>query len=101
MNDTITPSPEQAALEARIAELKTYAGKTFRRKDGRGGLIKVIGYHGIGRRSEIRNGVAVAVREHVFEAIGNGSHWTPPATKFLEEHEQVEVKPETETSTVE
>lgn len=81
----------QEKINARIKELQGYAGKSFKRKDGTGGVIKIEGYAGIhqnGGRSF-----------HCFQVETPGARWTPPATQFLEEHDEVqvnEVKPSTE-----
>lgn len=74
----------QEALSARISELKACEGKTYIRKgsDGRS-TIKVIRYEGVGA---LVNGQ----KAHLFrvEQSNPGKIWTPPATKFLEEHEE-------------
>lgn len=75
----------QGLLNARIAELKTCEGKTYIRKGSDGSqTIKVIRYEGIGN-------LANGQKAHLFrvEKKNPGSVWTPPATQFLEEHEEV------------
>ncbi len=78
-------------LEARIAELKTYEGKTFIKKNSDGKqAFKVIRYDGI---HSIRGGI----RAHVFlvEASGPGGYpWRPVAAEFLNDYEEVQVKPQ-------
>ena len=75
---------QQKALQARIAELKTYEGKTFKRKDGTGPQsVTIVKYAGIG----VRDGVS----SHAFlvESKNPGARWTPQATQFLAEHNEV------------
>ena len=109
-----SPTPEEieaAAKEARIAaeakaiadyvaKLKTYAGKTFQRKDGKELPTKVIGYAGIRIHQEFVNGKPNAVLSHVFQVeSSDGRRWTPPATIFLAEHDEIQVK-ETKANTL-
>ena len=87
-------TPEQEKLQARIDELKAFSGKTFKRKDGKNPhqAIKVTHYAGI---AELADGV----RAHIFhvESKNPDMAWTPIASKFLEEHEEVEAEKETAT----
>jgi len=73
--------------QARIAELKTFEGKTFRRKDGvnPNQTIKIVRYEGIGT---LQGGILA----HLFrvESKNPGAIWTPPATQFLDEHEEIQ-----------
>ena len=103
MSETIEPTPEQVAADAaraerakaidsRVAELKTYEGKTFVKNDGTGLPVLVNRYIGIhitparGRAEYLFN---VEVKGHY---NGNVS-----ATDFLAEHHAVE----TSTTTTE
>lgn len=76
-------------IAARAAELKTYEGKTFKRKDGVGGLSKVIKYNGVMIHQESEGGKPKAVATHTFLVEGWEGRWTPGAAKFLSEHEEV------------
>jgi hypothetical protein len=73
-----------AKIAARVEELKAYAGKTFKRKGDTGPTtFKVLAYAGVG----IKDG-----REfHTFqvERKNPSALWTPPATQFLEDHEEI------------
>ena len=76
-------------IAARVVELKTYEGKTFKPKNPHVQFpkqtIKVERYAGVS------NGVYL----FQVESKNPGSRWTPPATKFLDEHEEVAIKPKT------
>ena len=84
----------QAKTAARVAELKTYEGKTFKLKGDTGPTTyRVLRYAGIG----IKNGISA----HTFEVERKnpGAIWTPAATQFLAEHEEItatETKPSQE-----
>ncbi len=88
-SETLSKAKEaQDKIAARVEELKTYEGKTFARKDGIGkATFKVIRYEGIGK---LLNGDLA----HLFrvESKNPNSIWTPPATQFLLDHEEIEVK---------
>ena len=80
-------------LEARIAELKTYEGKTFIKKGSDGKTtFKVLRYEGI---AVIRGGV----QAHLFrvESRNPGSIWTPVASEFLNDYEEIQVPEQTAT----
>jgi hypothetical protein len=68
----------EARINARIEDLKSYEGKWFARNDGSGHPIQVLKYAGIA----VKDGQA----EYTFLAETLYARWTPPATKFLEEH---------------
>lgn len=82
----------QEKVAARIRDLKNYEGKTFIENgtDGRT-TFKVIRYEGIGK---LANGDMA----HLFrvERFNPGAIYTPPATQFLAEHTEIEVKLETQ-----
>jgi len=81
-------------LEARIAELKTCEGKTFIKKGSDGKTtFNVLKYEGIGT---IRGGVQAHLLR--VESRNPGSIWTPVASEFLNDYEEIEVK---ETATTE
>ena len=82
----------QAALSARIDELKSNVGKTFKPQGESETRIKVIEYAGVHKL----NGQPA----HMFAVDSKKpqAHYLVGATKFLETHEVVEVK---ETATVE
>lgn len=73
---------QKEVVEKRVAELKSYEGKTFMRNDGVGSPIKILGYAGVG----VNNGVSF----HMFQAETHGARWTPPCTQFLADHHEVE-----------
>ena len=79
----------QNKINARIEELKQYVGKTFKRKDGTypHQTIKILRYEGLGTLA----GGVIAYLYRV-ESKNPGGVWTPPATKFLEEHVEVAVE---------
>lgn len=85
---------QQAKIDARIKELKTYEGKTFEPNVPNprfpNQTIKILKYEGVGT-------LAGGIMTHLFrvESKNPGAIWTPPATKFLEEHHEVEVKSKT------
>lgn len=96
--DPATPQQAQlaAAMEtakkigARIAELKQSKGKWYRRKDGKEQPTQVLDYGGIKTHQEMRNGQPFGVNSHVFQVESlDGRRWTPPATKFLAEHDEI------------
>ena len=72
----------KAEIAAKVAEYTALAGKTFKRKDGKGRVAKVIGYVGI---ATILDGK----KAHLINANDGQSDWTPVASKFLEEYEEV------------
>jgi hypothetical protein len=72
-------------LEARIAELKQYAGKTFKPKGSDGShTIKVLTYAGVG--------IIGARKFHDFlvESKNPGARWRAHATEFLNTHEETQ-----------
>lgn len=82
----------QKKLQDRIAELKACEGKTYIRKGSDGATtFKVLRYEGVGK-------LVSGQQAHLFrvERFNPGLIFTPPATQFLEEHE--EVKAVTQTS---
>lgn len=84
-------TPQQISAEkaaARAEELKTYVGKTFRRRDGKTGLVKVMAYGGVKLRTINKETIEQA---HTFTVETEGARWNPPATKFLAEHEEVKI----------
>ena len=90
--ESLKKAQEEARLknEARVQELSAYAGKHFVKKgDTKKRVIKVIGYAGV----KIKNGESA----HTFQVEAKDARWTPPATQFLEEHDEVEVKSEEKT----
>ena len=78
-----------AKIQARAEELKTFVGKSFKRKDGMNPhqIITVIGYGGIGT-------LASGQLAHLFkvEARNPGAAWSLPATVFLGEHEEIAIE---------
>lgn len=78
-------------INARIAELKTYEGKYFMRKDGVGLPIKVEKYAGI----FIKDGVATYT--FTVETTGH-ARWNPSATDFLAEHDEIKAPAATATN---
>jgi len=72
------------AINARVAELKKFEGKTFARNDGKGLPVKVEKYAGIC----VIGGVATYM--FVVEIKGHAV-WNEPATAFLENYHVVEV----------
>jgi hypothetical protein len=84
---------QKEKLQARIDELKSFEGKTFIKKgsDGKTTFV-VLKYEGIGT---IRNGV----QAHLFrvESRNPGSIWTPVASEFLNDYEEVQVTEQTAT----
>ena len=115
-----TPTPEEIAAEkaaadklareaaakaladkiaARIAELKTFEGKTFKRNDGKERPIKVLSYGGTRIHQEFKNGKPFSIESHVFKVESHdGRTWTPPATQFLNEHTEVEIQKDENTN---
>jgi hypothetical protein len=89
----LTPQQEQAdaqvaqikvareADEAKAKELTDSIGKQFRRKDGKGYIAKIVGYGGIG----VKDGRRI----HCLIVEAPGARWTPGATEFLQQYEQV------------
>ena len=86
-------TPEQEKLAARVAELKAYAGKYFANKLT-GIVIKIEDYAGI----KTKDGVSA----HTFQVESPFARWTPAATQFLAEHDEVPApaKPETTTEII-
>ena len=85
-------TPEQDKIAARAAELKTYIGKTFVNKVS-GAIRTIKDYAGI----KTKDGVSA----HTFLVEGIEGRWTPPATQFLVEHDEIPTVAEsTATSTV-
>jgi len=86
----------QAKIDTRIAELKGYEGKTFKPINPlpqfKNQTIKILKYEGVGT-------LVGGVTAHLFRAESKnpGLIWTPPASKFLEEHEEITPEPETAT----
>jgi hypothetical protein len=92
MNDELKKAQEEARLklEARVNELVAFSGKYFVKKgDEKKRIIKVVGYAGV----KVKDGESA----HTFQVESKDARWTPKATQFLEEHEQVEGKAEKET----
>ena len=83
-------TPEQEKLAARIAELKAFAGKYFANKLT-GLIVKVEDYAGI----KVKDGVSA----HTFQVEAQQSRWTPAATQFLAEHDEVPAPAQPVTST--
>lgn len=77
---------EKAEFEKRVAMFQSLAGKSFKRKDGRGDVVRVLGYDGVKSHIENQDGKPVTVNSHTLKTE-NG--WTPPATKFMAEYEEV------------
>jgi hypothetical protein len=76
---------KEAKINARIAELKTYEGKTFVRNDGKGLPIIVKKYAGIF--------VSGGQSAYVFAVESSGhAAWHAAATDFLENHTAVEAE---------
>lgn len=80
----------QAKLNARTAELKQCVGKMYRQKAGGdrpGATFKVLGYLGV---KQLADGSLA----HIFkvERFNPGAIYTPPASKFLEQHEELTAK---------
>jgi hypothetical protein len=75
----------QAIIDAKVAELKGYEGKTFARNDGTGGPVKVLKYMGI--HVNVNKGYA----EYMFNVERTG-HYNANlgATDFLAEHHVIE-----------
>lgn len=74
----------QAKLDARILELKGYAGKYFKRKGDTGPqTFEVIAYAGIQTTAK--------GKAHLFQVEGRnpGTRWTPIASEFLNEYEEI------------
>jgi hypothetical protein len=96
-------TPQQIASEKRekrIAELKNLTGRTFRRKDGSGPVIRVLGYGGIRIRPVLDvNGQPSSETDGCLIVEAQDARWNPPATKFLEEH--VEIEDETKSEKIE
>ncbi len=86
----------QEKLAARIAELQACVGKTYKPKNADprhpNKTVKILKYNGVGRNASGQS-------MHLFSAESSnpGAMWTPPATEFLNTHEEVEPKPETAT----
>ena len=72
------------AINARVAELKKFEGKTFARNDGKGLPIKVKRYAGIFQNSD-----GVMVFTFAVESKGHAA-WNAPATDFLANHHEIE-----------
>lgn len=69
---------------ARVKVLKSYAGKSFVKKGNpKGEVTKVLDYAGVHTRD--------GLQFDCFLAEKPGCRWTPPATKFLEEHEEISI----------
>lgn len=85
------PTPEQIAakekadkIAARVEELKSFTGKVFKRKgDTSPTTYTILEYAGIGVKDGQEYHTFRVERKHP------GAIWTPPATKFLEDHEEV------------
>ena len=75
---------DKAKTEIDLAAEKyaALAGKTFKRKDGKGRKIKVVKYLGI-------YGMGEGVKAHIINVNNGDADWTPVASKFLEEHDEV------------
>ena len=86
----------QAKIDARVTELKSYEGKTFKPINPNpkfpNQTIKILKYEGVGT-------LTGGVTAHLFRAESKnpGLIWTPPASKFLEEHNETTPEPETAT----
>jgi hypothetical protein len=76
---------KEAKINARIAELKTYEGKTFLANDGKGLPVKVIKYAGI----FIKDGVGIY--SFTVEIPGH-ARWNAAATDFLAAYSVVEAE---------
>lgn len=98
----MTPEEQKAIDEkiaARVAELKTYAGKTFRQKGlPKSPLVRIIDYGGVKAKTLVRDGQVVKESAHTFIVEMKGARWTPGATAFLDIYEEINV-PETKTET--
>lgn len=102
MSDTnenqTTPAltPAQLAVSARVEELKKYKGKWFKRKDGKEGATQVVDYIGTKTVQGLNeHGQPVAISYHTFQVQAiDGRRWTPAATQFIAEHDEIE-SPET------
>jgi hypothetical protein len=67
-----------------VKKYESLGGLLFRRKDGKGLTVKVNKYCGI-------HIVQGGIRAHLIEVEATGqARWTPIASKFLEEYEQIE-----------
>ena len=85
-------TPEQEKVAARVAELKTYIGKSFASK-ATNAVRTIKDYAGI----KTKDGVSA----HTFLVEGIEGRWTPAATQFLAEHDEIPtVAAATETSTI-
>jgi hypothetical protein len=88
MSDTITPTPaltpdevakaRSEKLAARVAELKAFEGKTFRRKSD-GATVKIERYDGVKTKD--------GINAHTFLVEGPEGRWTPKASEFLANHD--------------
>ena len=102
MSETIEPTPEQVAadaaraerakaIDARVAELKTYEGKTFVKNDGTGlptKVVKYIGIHVIPARGRAEYLFSVEVPGHYAANVS--------ATDFLADYHAIETPVATE-----
>lgn len=88
----------QKKLSGRVAELKGFEGKTFRIKNPsdkfNSQVVTVLRYAGVASvdptgKSDPRN----VVSAHMFEveSFNPNARWTPIASKFLEDYEQIKV----------
>ncbi len=92
MSETNTPTPDQIAerqkradiINAKIAELRQFEGKTFERNDGKGLPIKVVRYAGI-----FQDANRAMVYTFSVETKGHAA-WNAPASEFLANHHVVE-----------
>lgn len=94
MSETIAPKAPSAAeiakkeaedkIKARIAELRTYVGKWFKKKgDNSPAIFEIKAYAGIGLTSK--------GQAHLFLVEGKnpGTRWQPIAKEFLDEYEPI------------
>ena len=85
--------------QKRIDELKACEGKTYLRKDGTELPTKILKYDGTRMSQSMEAGGATAIVSHVFQVeSSDGRRWTPPATKFLAEHDEIPTSTENATA---
>lgn len=95
-------SPEQVIREKELAkaeELKGLVGKSFSKKGGGNGVVKVMAYGGIRLRQVSREEIE---RAHTLVVESYGARWLMKAKEIADDYEEVKVeqKPSTQQEAI-
>jgi hypothetical protein len=72
----------KADFDAMVEKYKALKGKKFLHKSGKGRVATVVDYIGVA-------GLGEGVQGHIINVNNGDADWTPVASKFLEEHNEV------------